>query len=96
MFDFAHVIPGSPLFDDAILTKYGLQLLGSSLSYQLPPISINFLILSNLDNYPCLYQKAMEQECPKSLPVTTLDWNFDYYELRTICEHTSISKHVLL
>ena len=31
------------------LTKYGLQLLGSPLSYQLPPIDRNFSILSNLE-----------------------------------------------
>ena len=41
---FAHVIPDTPVFDDNSLTKYGLQLLGSPLSYQLPPMDINFSI----------------------------------------------------
>ena len=36
---FAHVIPDTPVFDANSLTKYGLQLLGSPLSYQLPPIA---------------------------------------------------------
>ena len=71
--DFAHVIPDTPVFDDNSLIKYGLQLLASSLSYQLPPIDINFSISSNLDNLPDLYDNAMEQERPESLPVTTLD-----------------------
>ena len=30
---FAHVTPDTPIFDDSSLTKYGLQLLGSPLSY---------------------------------------------------------------
>ena len=49
---FAHVIPDTPVFDDNPLTKFGLRLLGSPLSYQLAPIEINFSILSNLDNLP--------------------------------------------
>ena len=32
----------------------------------------------------------MEQELPESLPVTTLDWEYN------ICEHASISKHECL
>ena len=84
---FAHVIPHTPVFDDSSLTKYGLQLLGSPLSYQLPSIDINLSILSNL---PDLYDNAMEQELPESLPVTKLDWDYD------ICEHVSISKHQFL
>ena len=32
----------------------------------------------------------MEQEFPKSLPVTKLDWDYD------ICEHASNSKHEFL
>ena len=84
---FAHVIPDTLVFDDNSLTKYGLQLLGSPLSYQLTPIDINFSILSNLDNLPTLYDNTMEQDFPESLPVTTLDWDFN------ICEHGSVSKH---
>ena len=68
---FAHIIPNTPVFDDNFLTKYGLQLLGSPLSYQLLPIDIKLSILSNLDNLPNLYDNAMEQELPESLPVTT-------------------------
>ena len=83
---FAYVISDTPVFEDNSLTKYGLQLLGSPLSYQLPPIDINFSILSNLDNLPDLYDSAMEQVFPDFLPVTTLDWDYD------ICEHVSISK----
>ena len=41
---FAHILPDTPVFDDNSLTKYGLQLLGPPLSYQLPPIDINFSI----------------------------------------------------
>ena len=66
---FAHVIPDTPVFDDNSLTKYGLQLLGSPLSYQLSLIEINFSILSNLDNLPDLYDNAIEQELAESLPV---------------------------
>ena len=88
--DFVHVVPDTPVFDENSLTKYGLQLLGSPLSYQLPPIDINFSILSNLDNLPDLYDNAMEPELPESLPVTKLDWDYD------ICEHASISKHEFL
>ena len=80
----------TPVFDDNSLTKYGLQLLGSPLSYQLAPIDINFSILSNLDNLPNLYDNTMEQDFPESLPVTTLDWDFN------ICEHGSVSKHEIL
>ena len=87
---FAHVIPDTPVFDDNSLTKYGLQLLGSPLSYQLAPIDINFSILSNLGNLPNLYGNTMEQEFPESLPVTTLDWDFN------ICEHGSVLKHEFL
>ena len=47
------------------------------LSYQFPPKDINFSILSNLDNLPDLYDNAMEQELPESLPVTTVDWDYD-------------------
>ena len=50
-------------------------------------IDINFSILSNLDNLPNLYGNIMEQDFPGSLPVTTLDWDFN------ICEHGSVSKH---
>ena len=84
---FAHVIPDTPAFDDNSLTKYGLQLLGSPLNYQLAPIDINFSILPNLDNLPNLYDNTMEQDFPESLPVTTLDWYLN------ICEHGSVSKH---
>ena len=81
---FAHVIPDASVFDEDSLTQYGLQLLGSPLSYQLPIIDIKFSILSNLDNLPDLYDNATEQEFPESLPVTTLDWDYN------ICEHASI------
>ena len=74
---FLHVIPDTPIFDDNSSTKYGLQLLGFPLSYQLTPIDTNFSILSNLDNLPDLYDNAMEQELPESLPVTKLDWGYD-------------------
>ena len=70
---FAHVIPDTPVFDDNSLTKYGLQLLGSPLSYQLSLIDLNFSILSDLDNLPDLYDNAMEHEFPESLPVIILD-----------------------
>ena len=39
-FGFSHVIPDTPVFDNNYSTNYGLQLLGSLLSYQLPPIDI--------------------------------------------------------
>ena len=58
--DFPHVIHSTPAADENDVTKYGLQLLGSSLSYQLPHIDINFLILSNLDNIRDLYDNTME------------------------------------
>ena len=87
---FAYFISDTRIFDDNSLTKYGLQLLGSQLSYQLPSIDINFSILSNLYNLPALCDNAMEQELPKSLPVTKLNWDYD------ICEHASISKHKFL
>ena len=86
----AHVIPDTPVFDDNSLTKYGFQLLGSPLSYQLLSIDIKISILSNLDNLPDLYDSAMKQEFPESLPVTTLDWDYN------ICEHASISKDQFL
>ena len=88
--DFPHVIHSTPAVDENCVTKYGLQLLGSSLSHQLPHIDINFLILSNLDNIRDLYDNTMEQEFPESYPVTTLDWDYD------ICEHASVSKHEFL
>ena len=88
--DFPHVIHSTPAVDENYVTKYGLQLLGSSVSYQLPHIDKNFLILSNLDNMRDLYDNTMEQEFPESYPVTTLDWDYD------ICEHASISKHEFL
>ena len=87
---FAYFISDTRIFDDNSLTKYGLQLLGSQLSYQLPSIDINFSILSNLYNLPALCDNAMEQELPESLPVTKLNWDYD------ICEHASISKHKFL
>ena len=87
---FAHVAPDPPFFGDNSLTKYGLQLLGSLLSYQLPPIDINFSILSNLDNLPDLYGNAMKQKFPESLLVTKLDWDYDTFE------HALISKHEFL
>ena len=68
------MLPGTPLLDANSLTKYGLQLLVSPLSYQSLPITIRVLILSNLENLPDLYDNAMEQQFPESLPVTTLDW----------------------
>ena len=87
---FACFITDTPIFDENSLIKYGLQLLGSPLSYELPPMDINFSILSNLDNLPDLYDNAMEQGLPESLPVTKLNWHYD------ICEHASISKHEFL
>ena len=80
-FGFSHVIPDTPVFDNNYSTNYGLQLLGSLLSYQLPPIDINFSILSNLDNLPELYDNAIQQEFSESLPVTKLDWDYDICEL---------------
>ena len=68
------MLPDTPLLDANSLTKYGLQLLVSPLSYQSLPITIRVLILSNLENLPDLYDNAMEQQFPESLPVTTLDW----------------------
>ena len=47
-------------------------------------------MLSNLDNLRYLYENALEQELSESLPVTTLDWDYD------ICGHASISKHDFL
>ena len=55
----------------------------------MPPIDINFSILSNLDNLPDLCDNAMEQEFPESLPVTKVDWDY-------ICQCASISKHEFL
>ena len=48
------------------------------------------MISSNLENLPDLYDNAMKQELPESLPGITLDWNSD------ISEHASISKHKFL
>ena len=42
------------------LTKCGLQLLESPLRYQLPPIDINFSILTSIENLPNLYDNAMK------------------------------------
>ena len=85
----AYAIPDTPVFDSNSLTKYGFHLLGSPLRYQLPPIDIKFSVLSNLNNLLDLYDNAMEQEFPESLPVTALDWDY-------ICEHNSISKREFL
>ena len=85
---FAHVIPDTPVIDESSLTTYDLHFLAqtsppphprppSSLTYQLPLIDIHFSILSNLDNLPDLYNNAMEQEFPESLPVTNLDWDYN-------------------
>ena len=82
-----HVTSDTPVIDENSLTKYGLQLLESPISYQLPPIDIKFSISSDLDNWPDFYNTSMEQEFPESLPVTTLDWDYE------ICEHAPISKH---
>ena len=57
---FAHVIPETPIIGDNSLTKYSLELIGSPLSYQLPPIDINLSILSNIGNVPDLYDDTME------------------------------------
>ena len=85
-----HVTPDTPVIDDNSLTKYGLQLVESPISYQLPPINIKFSISSDLDNWPDFYNTSMEQEFPESLPVTTLDWDYE------ICEYAPISKHEFL
>ena len=77
---------------DNSLTKYDLQLIGCPLSYQLPPIDINVSILSNLDNLPDLYDNAMEQEHPKSLPVTKIDWDYDIFEHALILKHEFLQK----
>ena len=45
-----HVTPDTPAIDDNSLTKYGLQLVESPISYQLPPIDMKFSISSDLDN----------------------------------------------
>ena len=82
--------PNLHFFGDNCLSKYSVQLLGSLLSYQLPLIDINFSILLTLDNLPDLYDNAMEQKFPESLPVTKLDWEYD------TCEHALISKHEFL
>ena len=84
---FAHVIPDTPVIDESSLTTYDLHLLAQTpasppptlppLTYQLPLIDIHFSILSNLDNLPHLYNNAMEQEFPESLPVTNLDWDYN-------------------
>ena len=71
---FAH-LPDIQVSDNNSLTMYDLQLLESPLSFLLPPIDINFLILSNLENLHDLYDNAVEQEFPQSLPVTTVDWD---------------------
>ena len=77
---------------DNSLTKYDLQLIGCPLSYQLPPIDINVSILSNLDNLPDLYDNATEQEHPKSLPVTKIDWDYDIFEHALILKHEFLQK----
>ena len=60
-------------------------MLGSPISYQLPPRDINFLILLNFGNLPDFYDSVMEQELFESLPLTKLDWDCNN------CEHSSIS-----
>ena len=76
---YAHVIPDNPVFDDNSLTKYGLQLVGSPLSYQLPPIDINFMTISNLVKLTAINEISIEQ-LPDYLPVVLLDWNFKIFE----------------
>ena len=68
----AHVIPDNPLFHDNSLTKYGLQLVGSPLSYQLPPIDINITTISNLVRLTAMHEISIEQ-LPDYLPVVLLD-----------------------
>ena len=76
---YAHVISDNPVFDDNSLSKYGLQMLGSPLSYQLPAVDINFFILSNLGSLPDLHDISIE-EFPDCLPVISLDWDFNIFE----------------
>ena len=57
---FTYVIPDTLVFDDTFFNKCSLQLLKSPLRYQLPPIDINFSILTSIENLPNLYDNAMK------------------------------------
>lgn len=70
---FAQVILDTLGFHDNFWISYGLQMLDSSISYQLPHIYINFSILLNFGNLPDFYDRVVEQEFPESLSVKSLD-----------------------
>lgn len=54
--------------------------MGSPLSYQLPPIDINFSILSSLGNLPASNNISTELVFPDCLPLSILNWNYDIFE----------------
>ena len=62
---YAHVIPTHSTFDKLSLTKYGLQILGSSYSYQLPPINRSFSILYSIKS----------KSTSKNMSEPFSDWN---------------------
>lgn len=77
---FAQVILDTLGSHDNFWISYGLQMLDSSISYQLPHIYINFSILLNFGNLPDFYDRVVEQEFPESLSVKSLDLENDNYE----------------
>ena len=104
---YAHVIPTHPTFDKLSLTKYGLQFLGSPLSYQLPPINRSFSILYSIKNESTsknmsepfsdwnLYGEQIN-DLPDSLPIEFLASDFNMMEAANSAEKEILLRSLTL
>ena len=68
--DFSHVIPNTMNFNDEV-TKFGIQFIGSPLSYQILPLEEHFKIITNLSKVT--YVASVNQTF-SDLPLSSLDY----------------------
>ena len=75
---YAHIIPEEPVLSEKSRCKFGVQFLGSPLSYQLPPIDFGFAVMTNLTYIGVCYPSFDSYNFENlKLPLNFLTWHFD-------------------
>ena len=81
---YAHIIPNKILVDSKI-TKFGVQCLGSPLSYQLLPVKRNFIVLSHLcQNVECESIITSNLTLPSKFLDIPDTWNYSPKEMEFV------------
>ena len=75
---YAHIIPEEPVLSGKSRCKFGVQFLGSPLSYQLPPIDFGFAVMTSLTYIGVCYPSFNSYNFENlKLPLNFLTWHFD-------------------